>query len=506
MDGGWSELHPWRIDRRGAEPLFRQIYAEVRGAIAARTLRPGERLPSTRELAARLGVSRASAVAAYEQLAAEGWIDGRVGSGAYVSVDLPEPFPQAEPAAAAPARYAIDPENLFAPPKAGPDLGEPPFTMGLALMDARSQDVWRRLTHRSVRRLSPAHFGYSDPRGMPELRSGLADYLRGARGLRCEAGQVIVTAGTQHAIDFAIRLLLKPGDEVWVEDPSYALTFKALAAAGLKTVPVPVDEQGLIVAEGLRRAPRARAVVVTPSHQYPTGAVLSMARRIELLSWAREAGAWILEDDYDSELRFRGRPLAALQGLDEAGRVIYVGTLNKSLFPGLRIGYLVAPWSLLERFVDARHIADRQPPTLTQEVLAGFIGEGHLAAHFRRLRQLYRRAQEAVIEALAPAVEAAGGRIPLPDQGNHLVAWLPDGFDDVGLERAARAEGVVSRALSRLYLEAPPRPGLMLGFTGFRPEQLRAPAERLAALIAASGVAPRSFGSSPHAGPGRGGT
>ncbi len=487
MDGGWAELHPWRIDRRAAEPLFRQIYAELRGAIAARTLAPGARLPSTRELAARLGVSRASAVAAYEQLAAEGWIEGRTGSGAYVSADLPAPFAAAEaPAPDAPMRYAPDPERPFAQLKAAGESGEPPFIGGLALMDARSQDVWRRLTHRSVRRLSPVHFGYTDPRGLPELRQALADYLRGARGLKCAPEQVLVTSGTQHAVDLASRLLLAPGDEVWVEDPSYPMTFKTLAAAGLRTIPVPVDEQGLVVAEGVRRAPRARAVVVTPSHQYPTGAVLSMGRRAELLAWAREADAWIVEDDYDSELRFRGRPLAALQGLDEAGRVIYVGTLNKSLFPGLRIGCLVAPWSLLGRFVDARHIADRQPPTLTQTVVSGFIAEGHLAAHFRRLRQLYRRNQDAVIEALAPAVEAAGGRIPLPDQGNHLVAWLPDGFDDVALERAARAEGVVSRALSRLYLEAPPRPGLMLGFTGFRPEQLRAPAQRLAELVAAS--------------------
>ncbi len=493
MDG-WAELHGWRIDRGGPEPLYRQIYGEVRGAIAARTLTAGSRLPSTRALAARLGVARASVLAAYEQLAAEGWIEARAGSGAFVSADLPAPFPAKERAGRADGAlsFAPDAEDLFAPLRSSADVGDPPFTMGLALMDARSQDVWRRLTHRSVRRFSQVHFGYTDPRGLLELRSVLADYLRGARGLRCEAGQVVITSGTQHALDLATRLLLRPDDEVWVEDPSYPMTVKALAASGLKPVPVPVDGQGIVVSEGLRRAPAARAAVVTPSHQYPTGAVLSMARRTELLAWARAAGAWILEDDYDSELRFRGRPLAALQGLDEAGRVIYVGTLNKSLFPGLRVGYAVAPWEVLERFVNARHLADRQPPTLTQTVLAGFIGEGHLTAHFRRLRQLYRRAQETILEELVPAVEAVGGRIPLPDQGNHLVAWLPEGFDDVGLERAARAEGVASRAMSRLYLQAPPRPGLMLGFTGFRAEQLRAPARRLARLIAASPSPPAS--------------
>ena len=487
MDGGWAELHPWRIGREAdAAPVFRQIYAEIRAAIAARSLAPGQRLPSTRELARRLGVSRTSAVAAYEQLAAEGWIDCHVGSGAFVGVDLPAPFRTLALAPASPSRFASDPEALFAPLAATDDAGERPFAMGLALMDARAQDVWRRLTHRSVRRMSEVHFGYTDPRGLPALRDGLAAYLRGARGLKCEPGQVLITSGTQHAVDLASRLLLRPGDKVWVEDPSYPMTFKALAAAGLQPVPVPVDDQGLMVAEGVRRAPGARAAVVTPSHQYPTGAVLSMARRVELLTWARSAGAWIVEDDYDSELRFRGRPLAALQGLDEADRVIYVGTLNKSLFPGLRIGYLVAPPSLVEAFLNARHLGDRQPPTLTQTVLSDFVAEGHLAAHFRRLRQLYLRAQEVVTHALSPVVQQIGGRMPAPDQGNHLVVWLPEGFDDVGLERAARAQQITCRALSRLYLQARPQPGLMLGFTGFRPEQLQAPAGRLAALIAAS--------------------
>ena len=485
MDGGWAELKPWRVDRRAPEPVFRQIYRQIRGSIQSRALRAGARLPSTRELALRLGVSRTSAVAAYEQLTAEGWLSSRVGAGAYVCHDLPEPFPvdradQAPPA----ARLVPDREDLFGPLVLDEAPREQPFAMGLCLIDARTADAWRRATHRSVKAMAPHHFGYIDPRGLPELRSAICDYLRAARAVRCDPEQVIVTAGTQHGIDLAIRVLLRPGDEVWVEDPCYPMTWRGLKAADLRLRPVPTDGEGLVVAEGARRWPRAQAAVVTPSHQYPTGAVLSMARRLELLSWARAAGSWIIEDDYDSELRYRGRPLAALQGLDEAGRVIYVGTLNKVLFPGLRIGYVVAPLALIGAFAGARHLGDRQPPTLSQTVLADFMQQGHLVAHFRRMRQLYRQAQDVLIGELERRVPPQRLEIRRPDQGNHLVVWLPDGVDDVELERAAKAIGVTCRAVSRLYLEAPRRSGLMLGFTGFRPEALAAPAARLAALIA----------------------
>jgi GntR family transcriptional regulator/MocR family aminotransferase len=488
MDGGWAELQAWRVDRGAEEPIFRQVYREVRRSIQSRSLGPGARLPSTRELARRLGVSRTSTVSAYEQLIAEGFISSRVGSGAVVCQDLPEPFSADPPSFQAPpaaARFGPDREDLFGdlvldevPPP------ERPFAMGLCLIDARTHEAWRRATHRSVKAMAPCHFGYTDPRGLPELRAAICDYLRAARAVRCEPEQVIVTAGTQHGVDLALRVLLSPGEEVWVEDPVYPMTYCGVLGAGLTPRPVPVDGEGIDVAAGRRAAPRARAAVVTPSHQYPTGAVLSMARRLELLAWARAAEAYVIEDDYDSELRLRGRPLASLQGLDDAGRVIYVGTLNKVLFPGLRIGYLVAPAPLVRRFVNARHLGDRQPPTLSQAVLVDFMAEGHLVAHFRRMRQLYRRGQDVLIEALEAKVPPGRLEIRRPDQGNHLVVWLPDGVDDVALERAAAERGVTCRAVSRLYLEARPRPGLMLGFTGFRPEALAAPAARLGALIA----------------------
>jgi GntR family transcriptional regulator/MocR family aminotransferase len=292
----------------------------------------------------------------------------------------------------------------------------------------------------------------------------------------------LVTSGTQHAIDIAIRVLLRPGDEVWVEDPGYGVTSAALLAAKVALQPIPVDAQGLDVRAGIAAAPRARAVFVTPSHQFPLGVVLSTARRLELLAWARDARAWIIEDDYQSEFRYAGRPLASLQGLDEADRVIYVGTLNKALFPGLRIGYAVVPPALLREFVTTRLLMDRQPPSLVQTVVAAFMREGHLSAHIRRMRLAYREQRDVLARELARragaviAVEAA-------EQGMHLVAYLTDGRSDVALESAAHQAGLIVKAISPLYRKAEPRSGLLLGFSGFPPQRIIPAAARLARVI-----------------------
>jgi len=252
------------------------------------------------------------------------------------------------------------------------------------------------------------------------------------------------------------------------------LTRLALAAAGVKVCPVPVDQHGINVAEGIRRAPKAQAVFVTPSHQFPKGVALSMARRLELLAWAREQGAWIVEDDYASEFRYGGRPLASLQGLDQAERVIYIGTLNKALFPGLRLGYAVVPASLSRAFVTARYLMDRQPSSLCQAVVTAFMEEGHFAAHIRRMREMYRGQRDALVAALRHRL---GDHLTVdpPDQGMHLVAYLRRGLSDVRIERAARDHGVVVHAMSRLHVEAAATPALMLGFSGY-PRQLIAPA------------------------------
>lgn len=479
----WASLYAWQLSRDGDAPLFRQIYAQLRTAILSQDLRPGTKLPSTRHLAAQLKVSRSAVVSAYEQLLAEGYASGKVGSGSYVSSDLPAPVEALGPKRGKQAAAADRPSPL------AKDLvdvttqdEERPFNLGRTLLDARSTALWRKSSARVFRRLDHDHFGYSDPRGLPGLRRAICDYLRAARAVRCEPEQIVVTAGTQHAIDLVIRVLHRGDLQAWIEDPGYALTRYALAGAGVKTRAIPVDAAGIDVAAGIKLAPKARAVFITPSHQFPTGVVLSMARRLALLNWAREATAWIVEDDYASEFRYGGRALASLQGLDEGERVIYVGTLNKALFPGLRLGYAVVPPPLLKSFIAARYLADRQPSSLAQAVVADFIEEGHFAAHLRRMRLQYKDQRDVLVAALRERLDE-DITVDAPDQGMHLVAYLRHGLKDVAIERAARERGVIVRAMSRLYVDASPRAALMMGFSGY-PRQMIPPAvARLANAI-----------------------
>ena len=481
----WANLYAWQLVRAGDAPLFAQIYRQIRSAILSQSLRPGTKLPSTRQLASQLSVARSVVVSAYEQLLAEGYLSGKTGSGSYVSSDLPEPVEgrgpkrRKRPAATLPAIEASLPSG-FVDVTARSE--ERPFNLGRTLVDVRTADLWRKVSTRVFRSLGTEHFGYSDPRGLPELRKAICDYLRAARAVQCEPDQIVVTSGTQHAIDLVIRILHQADMQAWVEDPGYALTRQALIAAGITTHPIPVDAHGIDVGAGIKSAPKARAVFVTPSHQFPTGVVLSMARRLELLNWARETGAWIVEDDYASEFRYGGRALASLQGLDENERVIYVGTLNKALFPGLRLGYAVVPSALMKTFVTARYLADRQPSSLTQAVVTQFIEEGHFAAHLRRMRLQYRDQRDALVAAMQHQLGDAITVDP-PDQGMHLVAYLRRGLSDHAIERAARSHDVIVRAMSGLYVDAKPRSALVLGFSGY-PRQVIAPAvARLAKAV-----------------------
>jgi|RhiMethySRZTD1v2_1073278.scaffolds.fasta_scaffold03064_10 GntR family transcriptional regulator/MocR family aminotransferase len=479
----------WQVERNGGTAIFRQIHRQIGAAILAGALPPGSRLPSTRVLAEHLAVARASVVSAYEQLLAEGYVAGRIGSGTYVSADIPLPIDggsrQHRPSAKGRRALAAPRPKRLPEPEFENDVR--PFSIARTLADAQTMEAWRRLSNRALRAYGSVHFQYADPRGLPELRQVICDYVRATRAVRCEPAQIIVTAGTQQAMDIAIRALLRPGDEVLVEEPCYPLAHSTLAAAGMTIRYGPVDAQGFDIASGLRAAGRARAAFVTPSHQFPLGVVMSMARRLALLTWARETGAWIIEDDHQSEFRYAGRPLASLQALDEADRVIYVGSLNKVLFPGLRIGYAVLPPAILRTCVQARHLMDRQPPSLSQSVLTEFMREGHLAGHIRRMRLLFHDQRDTLIAQLSRQL---GSQLAVvaPDQGMHFVGYLAEGRSDVEVEQAARRQGVVARALGPMYRRRPRRSGLLFGFAGHPRRAMPAAVARLA----------RAFGEAAH--------
>jgi GntR family transcriptional regulator/MocR family aminotransferase len=333
-----------------------------------------------------------------------------------------------------------------------------------------------------LRSVSPAQLDYGES---PGLRQAIADYLPSARGTRCSPEQIMIVAGTQTGLDLVARLLLDPGDSAWVEEPGYTGARGALLGAGVDIVPVPVDEDGLDVEEGVRRAPTARLAYVTPSHQFPLGVLMSLPRRLALLKWASAAQAWVIEDDYDSEFRYGPRPIPCLHGLDVDGRVIYVGTFSKTLFPALRLGFLIVPHDLLDRLIPARRTLDLQPPLLNQAVLADFLAEGHFERHLRRMRAVYRERLEGLVDA---AERYCGGALRLRPvvTGLHAVADL-DGVDDERVFEQAAARGVEATPLSMYFRNKATAPnGVMLGFGTVRPDAAREGMQRLAAAIEAA--------------------
>jgi len=487
-----SPLLSLRLEKESAQALHRQLYDQLREAVLGGRLAAGTRLPSTRTLAGELGCSRNTVMNAFDLLLSEGYLEGQVGSGTYVSRVLPEELLTPEAPGGRPGRrrgngatLSVRGRSLAALPSRDPRANLA-FTLNMPELASFPFEVFARQLGRVWRAPSRPLLQQRAAAGFEPLRRAIASYLKAMRALDCEAEQVIVTSGTQHALDLIARMLLDPGDRVWVEDPGYPGLRGPLAAAGAELVPVAVDAEGLLPAAGQRAAPGARMAVVTPSHQFPLGITMSLKRRLELLAWARDAGAWILEDDYDSEFRYDGRPLAALQGLDEDGRVIYVGTFSKVLFPSLRLGYLVVPPALVEPLLRGRAALDDHPSALVQPVIAQFIEEGHFAAHVRRMRRLYGTRQEVL---LAAARARLGGLVELaPDgAGMHLVGRLgPElagRMDDRAAVAAAAEAGVTLAALSAYFLDLPTRQGLLLGYAGVPEPEIEAAVERLAGAL-----------------------
>jgi len=480
-----------QLDRRSRVPLQRQLYDEIRTAILSGRLAPGARVPATRVLASDTGTSRNTVSGAFDQLLSEGYLEGKVGSGTYVARMLPEDLlrvtRQPGPSRPVVARACLSRRGRMlggipASLRSREIATEQAFRTGLPAFDEFPRALWARLGARLLRHAPSAVLTYGDPAGYRPLRRAIAEYLRAARGVNCSAEQVIVTAGSQQALDLAARLLLDPGDAAWVEDPGYLGARGALRAAGVRSIPVPVDSGGLSVVEGEKRAPEARLACVTPSHQYPLGMTMPLSRRTSLLAWARRHRAWIVEDDYDSEFRYSGRPLQALQGLDPIGCVIYTGTFSKVLYPSLRLGYLVVPEALVDTFVSARALADRHPPGLEQAIVAEFLAEGHFARHVRRMRTLYAERQEALVAALGRELAGAIEASPA-EAGMNLTAWLRGNASDLELAHEAAQVGVVVTPVSAYALEVKPRPGLLLGYAAFSTRQIREGVRKLARIF-----------------------
>lgn len=472
------------LDRDAEVPLHRQIYEQIRAAILVGQLRSEVRLPSTRELARALGVSRNTVTRAFEQLVGEGYLSSVVGSGTRVTADLPIEMPELSTMRQAtvldvagrpgltPPRLSTSGRELVGLPYDSPRSYETflnasalrAFRPGVPALDAFPFRLWERTLVSAWRSLSSDQLGYPSALGHLPLRESIAGHMRGSRGVRCEAEQVIITTGTQQSLAIITNVLLDVGDVAWVENPSFRGIHALLRAGQVDVVPLAVDNEGLVVDDGIRRAPAARLAYISPSHQYPLGVTMSLSRRLKLLEWAREADAWIVEDDYDSEFDPSGYPLQALQGLDTAGRVIYMGTFSKSMFPALRIGYVVAPLPIVEALRAAHAFLVRGVSLLSQVALDKFIVDGHFGRHVRRMRSVYAKRQQVLAGELHSGFR---GLIELGSKhsGLHMIGWLPPGSDDTNISAALQHAGVDAPALSSLSSTPMERGGLVLGFS-----------------------------------------
>lgn len=472
---------------RSAGGLGRQLAQKLREAVKNGALKPGESLPSTRTLAASLGVARGTVVEAFEQLIAEGFLESSPGVGTYIAHSLAnlKTRPKKRRAASLPAQpapLAAQPFNTVA--AQFQPLPSAPFAVSIPLGAAAPGPIWRRLGNRLRAHGQGAPGGYGDPQGALPLREAIAEYVRRSRSVRCEAEQVIVTTGTQQGLFLACLVLMGRQDFAWVENPAYPGITAILNTIGSpeRMVRVPVDEEGLDVAAGIRLQADARLAFVTPSHQYPLGMPMSMARRNALLAWARDRSAWIVEDDYDSEFRYSGHPFPSLQGLDPE-RVVYLGTFSKVLFPSLRLGYAIVPPQLVQAFCGARVLLDRHPPSADQHVLASFISEGHLERHIRRMRGIYTQCRNHLFEIVREVLPSDLASLQPSDQGMHSVLWLASPVDDVVVAQRAMKEGVAVRPVSPMYHAGQGPSGLILGLSAFSPEQMKEAAQKLARII-----------------------
>ncbi|WP_321290784.1 PLP-dependent aminotransferase family protein [Alcaligenes phenolicus] len=450
------DLRHWKPSREPGIPVYQQLYERFRDAIAAGQLRPGDRVPSIRSLASELNVAKGTVEQAYQILLGEGYFLARGPAGTVVSPQL---------ASLAAKRYASAPASSlraspYVPAEDSPPL---PFQLGLPALDAFPRKTWARLANQNQRSLGGVAMRYPDPVGYAPLRRAIAAYLGVSRGIACLPEQIFVTAGYWGALELVCRSVLNPGDAGWYENPGYIFARQFLKQAGMRVHAVPLDEDGLNLIAGQQHCPQARFAIVTPTHQSPMGMAMSLPRRLQLLEWARQQQAWIVEDDYDSEFRYHGRPLPALKSLDRDDRVIYTGTFSKVLNPGLRLAYLVAPLSQVERFQQAAHYSGGPGSILTQATVADFMEQGYFARHLRKMRALYAQRRAYLVQALQ---QILGERLQVQSQagGIHVLANLRRAEDDRPLAKAAQEHGLAVQALSDWQISPAVLKGLLMGF------------------------------------------
>lgn len=449
------------------ETLTNWLYGELRSAILDGRLAPGARLPASRDFARQYELSRGTVVSVLERLQAEGYVTARVGSGTCVNrVEAPPP-PRRATMAPAYIRRVISADKQ---PQPWIDLAfaarPRPFRIGHPALNEFPSQVWGRIASNRARNFRPWLKNEADRRGYLPLRGAIAEYLRTSRGVRCTAEQIVIVSGIQQALDLLARLLLKNGDPIWMEDPGYFGARLAFDRVGARLIGVPVDGEGLSVSAGTNICPEAKGAYVTPAHQFPLGHTMSLERRMALLRWASRVGAFVIEDDYDSEYRFEGPPVPALQNLDNHSSVIFIGSFSKTLFPALRVGYVVLPASLVDPFVGFRYRTDFRNSSFDQAVLCDFIVDGHLARHLRRMRNLYAERLASLVEGarqhLSDVLEISSVRA-----GLYTIAYLKNEMTSLQAEALAAAQGVEVLAVGRCTLSSPDPRALLMGFGGF---------------------------------------
>ncbi len=468
-----------QLDNSSSVPLYTQLYNVIRASILSGRLKCGLKLPGTRTLAEEFNVSRNTIILAFEQLIAEGYIKGKAGAGTYVADDIPDKLLKEADQQDSSKYHLVDSKSKKVPAQTSslqrsmPENNFVPFQHGIPSVKDFPFELWLKTFNKAVRSFPPHQLAKIDGTGYKLLKEEIALYLQTYRAVNCTPEQIFLVNGSQQGLYLISKILMKENDKVLLEDPFYFGVRGAIRSAKVNIVPVPVDDEGVRIEYAIKHSPDANFIYVTPSHQYPLGTTMSIARRLKLLEFAGENNLWIIEDDYDGEFRYEGNPLPSLQGMDKTGKVIYVGTFSKVLFPGLRLGYLVLPSiDLVDAFVAERCVIDRQSPVLDQIALAEFMKDGHFTRHIRKMRMLYKERQEFLINEIKKELDGLI-KVQPSSAGMHILAWLPEHLDDKEVAKALNCSSLTTRALSDCILKYKRKPALILGYTAFNKEEIR---------------------------------